>query len=280
MRRLAVMLAAVGLVASLAAPSAAASERPVEYLALGDSLAFGYSPLISPYATADFIGYPDTVATDVRDDLTNASCPGETSSHFIDLSGPDHGCGPWRSLLHAPLHAAYTTSQLAFADAFLAAHPKTQLITLDLGANDLGALRDACLTTPNPIGCVMAGMPSMLATLSANLDTIYGHIRNADGYRHKIVGLTFYSPDYADLTTTFAITQVNQVFAERTRAWGGIVADGFAAFAAASAAFGGDTCAAGLRIVTSTAPLICDDHASPLGRDVLANTIVGVLRAD
>lgn len=282
MRRLAIAFATIGLVASLAAPAAAAASRPVEYLALGDSLAFGYTPLASPYDPDNFVGYPDTVAASLRDALTNASCPGETSSHFVDIDGADHGCGFWRLVVGAPLHASYTGTQLAFADAFLKAHPRTQLVTLDMGANDVGALRDGCfLTAPSdPVSCILAGMPAMLATLSANLDTIYGHIRNDDGYRHKLVGLTFYSPNYADATTTWAIAQVNAVLVDRTLAWGGIVADGFAAFAGASASSGGDTCAAGLRIVTSASPLTCDDHPSAAGRDLLARTIVSALRAD
>jgi lysophospholipase L1-like esterase len=280
-RRLSILLAVVGLLAALVAPGTiAASSRPIEYLALGDSLAFGYNPYLDPFNPDGFVGYPDTVAAELRDGLTNASCPGETSSHFISLTGADHGCGIWRSTYFAPLHTAYATSQLDFADAFLAAHPKTQLITLDLGANDVGALRDECFATASdPLGCISAGMPAMLATLSANLDTIYSHIRNVDGYRHKIVGLTIYSPDYRDPLTTGAIMQVNQIFAERTLAWGGIVADGFAAFAAASAGSAGDTCAAGLRIPLVPPPG-CDDHPSAVGRDLLAQTIVQALRED
>ncbi len=279
MRRLATIIATVGLVAAFAVPSGAAASRPISYLALGDSLAFGYSPFASPADPANFVGYPDTVAAALRDGLTNASCPGETSSHFIDLAGADHGCGTWRKL-GAQLHVAYATSQLDFADAYLQTHPKTQLVTLDLGANDIGALRDACMTAIDPTMCVLAGLPGILATLSANLDTIYGHIRNVDGYRHKLVGLTFYSPDYADATTTWAIAQVNQVLVDRTLAWGGIVADGFGAFAGASAAYAGDTCAAGLRIVNLAPPPACDDHPSVAGRDLLARTIVNVLRAN
>ncbi len=63
-------------------------------------------------------------------------------------------------------------------------------------------------------------------------------------------------------------------------AWGGIVADGFGAFKAASTAFGGDSCAAGLLIVLSSSPLACDVHPSPAGRDLLAQAIVNVLRTD
>jgi len=76
------------------------------------------------------------------------------------------------------------------------------------------------------------------------------------------------------------ISQVNQVVAARTLAWGGIVADGFGAFAAASTAFGGDTCAAVLRIVVLSSPLTCDIHTSPAGRDLLAQAIVNALRID
>jgi hypothetical protein len=77
------------------------------------------------------------------------------------------------------------------------------------------------------------------------------------------------------------ISQVNEVVAARTLAWGGIVASGFDAFAAASTAFGGDTCAAGLRIVLTPPPsLTCDIHPSPAGRDLLAQAIVNALRTD
>jgi hypothetical protein len=281
MRRLSVFLAVIGLVASLAAPSAvAASSRPIEYLALGDSLAFGWDPFVNPY-TADFVGYPTPTGSAIRDAVTNASCPGETSSHFISLAGSDHGCGFFRFTAHVPLHVDYTTSQLDFADAFLAAHPKTQLITMDLGANDLGALRDSCPTVePDRTNCILAGMPAMLATLSTNLDTIYRHIRVDDGYVHKLVGLTIYSPNYSDVPTTWAVSQINQVLIDRTLAWGGIVADGFTSFAAASAAYGGDTCAAGLRIPNPVVPGTCDDHASAVGQDLLAQTIVNALRPD
>jgi lysophospholipase L1-like esterase len=255
-----------------------ASNRPTEYLALGDSLAFGYSPLVvNPMNPANFSGYPDGVAVALRDHLTNASCPGETSSHLIDLAGTDNNCGQWRMFL--PLHAAYGGTQLAFADAFLQAHPKTQVVSIDIGANDLGALAKSCGGDAN-IGCIVQGLPAMLATLSANLDTIYGHIRNIDGFNHKLVALTTYARNYGDPVLTGAIAQINAVVADRTLAWHGIVADGFGAFAAASAAYGGDTCAAGLRIVTSTSPLVCDDHPSPAGHELLAGAIVTALRPD
>ena len=120
----------------------------------------------------------------------------------------------------------------------------------------------------------------MLAALSANLDTIYGHIRDGDGYRHKLVAVTTYSPNYGDPLLTGVVAQFNAVVADRTLAWRGIVADGFGAFAAASAATGGDACAAGLLIAVSAAPRTCDSHPSPAGRDLMARAIVNALRPD
>ena len=280
------MIASVGLLAVVATtllagpavPSALAdSERPQEYLALGNSIAFGYSPLVDPRNANNFIGYPNTVAAALKENLTNASCPGETSSHFITLSGSDNGCGPWRFLLNLPLHTAYSSSQLAYADGFLQSHRQTLVVSIDIGANDLFVLVRECGGQAN-LGCILAGLPGMLATLSANLDTIYGHIRNLDGYHHNLVALTTYSLNYSDPIATSVISQVNKVVADRSLAWGGIVADGFGAFAAASSAFGGDTCAAGLRIEVSPSPLACDIHPSPAGRDLLAQAIVNALR--
>ena len=278
------LIAAVALFATLATAllagpalgsALAAFNRPQEYLALGNSVAFGFNPLLDRRNADYFIGYPTPVAAALKETLTNASCPGETSSHFISLAGSDHGCGAYR--FNFPLHVAYSTTQLAFADGFLQSHPQTLVVSIDIGANDLFVLEGGC---GGNVNCVLSGLPGMLSTLSANLDTIYGHIRNLDGYHHQLVALTYYSLNYSDPVGTNVISQVNQVVAGRTLAWGGIVADGFGAFAAASTAYGGDTCAAGLRIVVLSSPLTCDIHPSPAGRDLLAQAIVNALRTD
>jgi hypothetical protein len=258
----------------LAAPLAKAGP-PQQYLALGDSIAFGFNPLLNPTNADNFIGYPTPAAAALNKTLTNASCPGETSSHFINLAAADHGCAFWRA--YYPLHVKYATTQLVFADAFLQANPNTHLVSIDIGPNDLFVLRDGC---GGVITCIEAGLPGVLATLSANLDTIYGHIRNLDGFKNKLVALTIYSLDYSDPVGTAITSLLNQVVEDRTRAWGGVVADGFTAFEVASLAFNGDTCAAGLRIVVSASPLTCDVHPSPAGRDLLAQAIVNALRVD
>jgi hypothetical protein len=135
------LIAAVALIATLAmsflagpalGTALADSSRPQEYLALGNSVAFGFNPLLDPSNADNFIGYPTPVATTLKETLTNASCPGETSSHFISLTGIDHGCGAYRQNFH--LHVFYSTSQLDFADAFLKSHPKTLVVSIDIGA--------------------------------------------------------------------------------------------------------------------------------------------------
>ena len=275
------LLAVVGGVAAIgiAPPAAAtaASNRPQELLALGDSIAFGYSPLVDPTSADHFVAYPDIVGAALHVRVTNAACPGETSAHLLDLDGIDYGCGQWRTNL--PLHADYTGTQLAFVDAFLQDHPKTRLVTIDIGVNDAQALVSQC-GGMSEVGCIQERLPATLARLSTNLDTIYGHIRNVDGYRHKLVAVTVYSPNYGDALVTGVIAMFNQVLAERTVAWHGIVADGFADFASIAASHDGDSCAAGLLIPLSSSPLTCDAHPSSAGRDVLAKAIVAALRAD
>ena len=60
-----------------------------------------------------------------------------------------------------------------------------------------------------------------------------------------------------------------------TTAFGGIVADGFAAFQGPSAAFGGSPCAAGLLIRLPGGT--CNIHPSPAGHQVLAAAIADAI---
>jgi len=289
------LIVAVALVATLATTllagqairsTLAASNPPPPYLALGDSVAFGYSPLVDPSDPHNFSGYPTPAARALKESLTNASCPGETSSHFIDLAGSDNSCGAFRAKF--PLHVAYSGTQLAFADSFLTSHPTTQLVSINIGANDLFVLQRTCLGN---INCIKNGLPGMLNTLAANLNTIYHHIRTLDGYHNQLVALTYYSLNYssANSTANSIIMALNNVVAQATLAVGGKVADGYGAFAAiATAAFGFDSCAARLLIEVSSSPLTCNIHPSypsdggleahpNTGRDVLGQAIVNAL---
>ena len=268
-------VALVLFVAMLVSATPALASQTHDYLALGDSVAFGFNPLLFPSGAsnpANFVGYPEALAATLPLDLTNASCPGEASGGFISLASPlDNGCRPYRGVF--PLHAAYTSSQLDFAVAYLAAHPQTKLITIDLGANDLFHLQHVCADNPS---CISAGLPATLATLGTNLRTIYATLRAA-GFHGRLVALTYYSLDYRDANVTAVVAAVNVVVASATLAQpAGAVADGFAAFAAASAP-SGSPCAAGLLIALPSGG--CDIHPSATGRDLLARAIREVVRA-
>jgi len=265
-------LLAVGSAVPVAAVSASNS-NPNNYLALGDSVTFGYDPLLVQPGVSPtvFVGYPQLASDLFRPRLKvfNAACPGETSTSLISGTRPDNGCQNFRQFVGA-LHVSYSGSQLGYAESYVAANPRTKFVSLMVGANDLFRLQGSCQGKPDVSACVVAGLPVLLNTLSGNLTTIYSGLRAA-GFTGDFVAVTYYSLDYADPATTGAIGAVDQVLATVTQAFGGKVADGFGAFAAATATTGGDSCAAGLLIRLSATS--CDVHPSPAGAALLASAL-------
>jgi lysophospholipase L1-like esterase len=216
---LAVMLA----LSVLAFASTARAEGPSQtYLALGDSLAFGYSqqlfnenfPTESPTAfehgyTNDLLG--NTVKEGVQ--LTNKGCPGETTDSLI-------GNGPLAAALKIPgespcayhkvgfpLHSEYggTKSQLESALETIAVDaasgtPVTKL-TLDIGANDIFRSERACKKeveeefakegkskygstgTEAVQNCVKAHIPETYQHIVENTGRILFVLRNGSSFR-------------------------------------------------------------------------------------------------
>ena len=266
MKRLARLLVVLLPLALLAGTIPASANDEAGYLALGDSVAFGYNPLVfisNPTDTDAYIGYPELLSKHVL----NASCSGETSGSLI-VGPPDNGCAGFRSV--APLHVRYTGTQLAFAVAYVRAHPNTHLVTIDIGANDLFVLLGTC---PPSSSCFATGFPVMLQRLASNLVTIYGSLRGA-GFRGRLVALTYYLADYNDPNAVLAIGAINDVVTAVTKAFGGRVANGFAAFQRKAMETSGDSCKAGLLIRLPAGG--CDIHPSRLGRMLLARAIEAV----
>ena len=141
------LLAALSLLVLAALPASASTSNPKFnppksfYLALGDSLAFGYqqSKFIANLPTenpsAFVTGYVDDFAGMLQGinpaiETVNLGCPDETTSSF--MAG---GC-PYTALGFR-LHRAYGGAQLDAAISFLKSHPgQVSPITIDLGAND------------------------------------------------------------------------------------------------------------------------------------------------
>jgi lysophospholipase L1-like esterase len=249
------------------------SERPAKnsaYLALGDSLAFGYTPAAPLGDLADYHGYPQIVASQYPLQLTNPSCFGETSGHFVNLSSlPDLGCAAWRASL--PIFVTYgpTETQLDYAVTFLKQNKHTGLVTIDIGINDLGVLLD--LTCAGNTTCAVQGEAGVLAAYAQHLIEIYSSIRGT-GYAGPIVAVTGYAFNYSDPTELLGIVPLNAVLVGITDAFGGKIADAFTAFGIAAAAYQGNTCATGLLVETS--PGVCDTHPSAAGHALIAETVL------
>jgi lysophospholipase L1-like esterase len=276
------MVAAASLV-----PARPASATPVTgpagygtYLALGDSVAFGYVPpqaVPAPnyFDPRSFVGYPEDVARALHLPVSNASCPGETTASFLVPGAASNGCenSPGSSVGYRteyPLHVQYRGTQMQYALRYLAVHRDTRLVTIDIGANDVflceETTTDGCTST--------AELAAVLQEIAANLTAIYTQIRDVAHYHGLLVALTYYSLSYApgQVAGTEAL---DSVIASVTEKFGGKVADGFAAFEGPSAAFGGSACAAGLLIKLPDGT--CNIHPSPAGHLLLAQAIEDVL---
>jgi lysophospholipase L1-like esterase len=280
--RLAVHLHGAAIAFFLTAASTLAAGSPPDapgngaYLALGDSVAFGYIANAGfAYVNAtNFIGYPDYVGDDLRLDTADAACPGETTASVISAAAPDNGCHEYRAEPF-PLHVSYASTQLDYATAFLAAHRQTKLVTIGLGANDVQLLQASCGGDPS---CILSGLPGALATVASNLEAIIGTVR-ATGFRGVLVVVDYYSLDYTDPGVTAVIAALDQTLADVATAKGAALADAFGAFQAASTVTGGRPCEAGLLNADSQNQLLCDEHASQSGQRLLAATIEAAYRS-
>jgi lysophospholipase L1-like esterase len=255
-------------------------EADPSYLALGDSVAFGYITRAGfEYFDPDnFVAYPSYTGAAARFDTTNAACPGEATSGFISSTGADNGCRAFRA--NFPLHVAYSSTQLEFATSFLLAHRQTRLVTIGLGANDLFLLQAGCAQDPNPAQCVAAGLPQALSTISTNMNTILGALR-ATGFPGVLMVVNYYSLDYSDPAGTAVTELLNEAITASAAVHGAVVADVFTAFhdAASTAFAGGKTCMAGLLNASPQNQFACDVHPSQSGQQLLARTVQAAYRA-
>ena len=261
--------ASILFILSTATSLMAASGPGRPYLALGDSVSFGFITQAGfEYVNPDnFIGFPTYVGQAIKLRTSNAACPGETTGSFLSSTALDDGCRAYRAAV--PLHVSYTSTQLDFALSFLKSHPETRLVTVGLGANDLLLLRNACGGIP---ACIAAGLQQVLTDVAANLLEILNDLR-ATGFRGIIVVVNYYSVDYSDPIETGFMAALNQAIAAASAQTGTIVADVFTAFQTASVPAGGHTCNAGLLNASPRNEFTCDVHPSQSGQMLIARTV-------
>lgn len=284
--------AAATVVLSMAATSgttlaATGKVKPVvagsRYLALGDSISFGYReptnlPAPDYSNAASFIGWPEDVAKSLDLRLTNAACPGETTATLISKTAESNGCeshydsatgrqalGGYRTT--HPLHASYRGSQLSFAKNFLERHPGTRLVSLMIGIND----RFLCQKQTSD-GCANE-FQRVLTGVHRNITTILRGIRGT-GYAGQVVLLTYYSMNYADNALTGHIAVLNNNIAQAARPFNVRVASGFDAFRSAAQHDEGSACQAKLLTALTNGRGPCGVHPSGKGQALLAQAVV------
>jgi lysophospholipase L1-like esterase len=264
-RPIAILAAVVGLLGgtiSVGASSEHFNPPKHYYLALGDSLAYGYQQAkfvgeataghIDP---ATFPGYAGNFAAMLRNvrpesQLVNYGCPGETTSTYFT------GCY-FSAVQHFPLHNAYAGPQEAAALAFLHAHPgQVSPITLDNGANDV----TPCLALPDPTNCFLTS----IAGVGANLDAALEHLRAA-APNAEIIVMQYYDPFALAFPSSLgASILLNQAIATAAAKHGARLADAFTPFNVSPPA-GENLCT-----LTLICPPLNDEHASDKGYALIA----------
>jgi hypothetical protein len=241
------------------------------FLALGDSVPFGFRLYAPAYSDPRaFVGYPEILAADLHLTLLNASCPGETTSSFIDAGAQSNGCENAVGLPIGyrdtfPLHVAYAGSQLQYAVDTLQADKGIQLVTLQLGANDVLL----CQQVPQPYCGGGTDLTGITGHVAADLDLILSRLRTDGHYTGRIAVVTYYAVDYSALTGAaglLAVQALNSAIAGAARAHGAVVADGFEAFRSKALQAGGSSILAGL-------VLPFDSHPTRLGQTLLAQAV-------
>jgi lysophospholipase L1-like esterase len=268
------------LAAGLGIGGAAAADDRGDVLVLGDSVAFAYIASAGfEYGNPEnFVGFANRL-DDTFKNAADAGCPGETTGSFLSSTAPDNGCRAYRA--NFPLHVTYSSTQVEFATTYLKRHRDVRAVTITLGANDGFLLEDACASQPNPTTCIETGLPMVLATVEHNMQTILADLRGT-GFGGAIVITNYYSLDYSNAAATGLTVLLNEAISAPAAAYGAVVADLFTAFknVASAAAFGGNSCNAGLLNASVSNQLLCDVHPSQSGHQLITRAITHALRHD
>jgi len=147
-----------------------------EYLALGDSLGWGYGasdPATQGYVPLfrDFLESEDAWDTDLL--LNNLSIPGATSTSLISQQLPT------------------ALAELEARNGDKKGNNDVKVVTVDIGGNDLLATLSVCAGGVTP-QCI-ATLGSTFTTFSANFDYTLDELRAAAGPGTTIIVMTYYN---------------------------------------------------------------------------------------
>ena len=269
-----------------ATPVAVGLRKGTAYLALGDSVTFGYEePQVTPapdYPNASsFTAYPEMLGSELKLKVVNLACPGETSASLVDSTSPlGYVCesgAPGSSQpgyrQAYPLHVNYTGSQLSYATSYLKAHKNVSLISLMIGANDFFR----CQATTSDHCQSLSEQGQVISEVKGNVGTILSTLRKKDKYKGQIVIVNYYSLNYANALDNLQSGAINQAVDSAAAPYKVKVADGFAEWENGAAKSGGNSCAAGLLTQLTGASTPCGIHPSYAGQALLAQAVEKVL---
>lgn len=256
---------ALALMASMAFVSSAHAAAPKSstlvgpkpyYLALGDSLAFGYQPNLDFSHSYPQQWYSNNLSKHHVKSYTNLGCNGETSNTFVN-----GGC-PYSYLLHT----YYVGAQLDAAITFLHLYQgQVSPVSLDIGANDL-------LPDINVSNCTVSSSWSTdLATLDTNLtQTILPKLIGAltvNGARTgDLVMMNYYDPYQNVCPNSLSYVQaLNQHLASDAAQFNVPVSDVYTAFG------GSTTPNPNICAYTWMCSIYKNIHATSTGYGVIAN---------
>ncbi len=215
------------------APAAGATTLGSTYLALGDSLTYGYHQAqfqeelakgaVNPASFND--GFVDDFSAALKLanpklQVINDGCPGETSDTFIKgpgFPGPFCAGGPTGTPFpYVFLHHPYTTSsQLSDALAILESNHNVSPISLDIGANDV--LQFLVHTCGFPAkSCTAEQIGNEYLHIATNVGSILAQLRAAAPHA-QIVVIGNYNP-YPTVTPEGdkALAELNELLAATT----------------------------------------------------------------
>jgi lysophospholipase L1-like esterase len=262
--------------------SAAAGARVTHgsrYLALGDSVAFGYeesSVVPAPnYANAaSFRAYPEQLGSRLRLKVAIAACPGETSASFINPAAHSLGC---RSLPGGrpgyravyPLHVRYTGSQLRYAIRYLRKHRRTRLVSLTVGANDVFLCQRS-----TPDFCTSASeRAAVFAKIRRNVRRILRAIRRKARYGGQLAIVVYHSLDYSVPVVSGVSRDINRALRRAAKRFRVRFADGYGELRRAALHSGGNSCNAGLLTQLGGRVGTCGVHPSYAGQALLSQAL-------
>ena len=209
----------------LGLPRLAAAGGIPTYLAVGDSLAFGFTDSTTPsYGDRGYVGdYADALAasTGIRPYVINLGTYGETTSTFLNGGNPS-----------APMNLNYTattTSQnslmLSTIASAKASGDPINTVSVQLGANDLFAAAAAPGFFSQTAAQQSAQIQQALGTVATNVATVLGEIKSQLPNANVLV-MGYYNPYAAVPNNPFsavaapAIQGLNAVLQADAQAFG------------------------------------------------------------